>query len=385
MIDYYEILEVHPKASQEIIKKAYQTLAKKYHPDIFPNKDEATRIMSILNEAYSILSNEKKRMEYDKKIYESYFPSQTIKQDHNQKSTTTGENQPQPPNQNISLELQQFIDARKLAYINGEIFFDAKRKLSLSRINGIGTTFFCRDNYDNQSNSYVTQYWLTILFLPIFPFGRYRVIERGYGKYLIISKVPFNGMFIKEIISMYKRNVGSWVSIAIALYILMTSIFPFKEIATASTKSTSPSPTAVSGTTAPLKNIPQKDILTQYIPNEPMLHTDGLTVITIDNSKNKAPVFVRIWSLEKQEQPVRSITIAPYEKFSAKNLTPGKYEVRYKFLYENNEAPSGSKSEPINLVEKETQTGTQYSNVTLTLYTVQNGNMKITSIPLDKI
>ena len=33
MLDYYEILEVHPKASQEIIKKAYLTLAKKYHPD----------------------------------------------------------------------------------------------------------------------------------------------------------------------------------------------------------------------------------------------------------------------------------------------------------------------------------------------------------------
>ena len=33
MIDYYEVLEVHPKASQEIIKKAYLTLAKKYHPD----------------------------------------------------------------------------------------------------------------------------------------------------------------------------------------------------------------------------------------------------------------------------------------------------------------------------------------------------------------
>ena len=37
-IDYYEILEVHPRASKEVIKKAYQTLAKKYHPDISPLK-----------------------------------------------------------------------------------------------------------------------------------------------------------------------------------------------------------------------------------------------------------------------------------------------------------------------------------------------------------
>ena len=64
--DYYEILEVHPKASQEIIKKAYQTLAKKYHPDTTDlDKNIATKKMAELNEAFSILSNEKSRNLYD--------------------------------------------------------------------------------------------------------------------------------------------------------------------------------------------------------------------------------------------------------------------------------------------------------------------------------
>ena len=35
MKKYYEILEVNPKASIEIIEKAYKVLAKKYHPDLY--------------------------------------------------------------------------------------------------------------------------------------------------------------------------------------------------------------------------------------------------------------------------------------------------------------------------------------------------------------
>ena len=68
MIDYYEILEVHPKASQEIIKKAYLTLAKKYHPDTTTlDKAFAEQKIKQINEAYKVLSNEQLRSEYDRK------------------------------------------------------------------------------------------------------------------------------------------------------------------------------------------------------------------------------------------------------------------------------------------------------------------------------
>ena len=58
MKDYYEVLEVHPKASGDIIKKAYQTLARRYHPDLSTlSEAESTRRMSELNEAYRVLSD----------------------------------------------------------------------------------------------------------------------------------------------------------------------------------------------------------------------------------------------------------------------------------------------------------------------------------------
>lgn len=63
--DYYEVLEVQKGASEEDIKKAYRRLAKKYHPDVNPNKKEAEEKFKEINEAYAVLSDKIKRSQYD--------------------------------------------------------------------------------------------------------------------------------------------------------------------------------------------------------------------------------------------------------------------------------------------------------------------------------
>lgn len=72
MENLYELLEVSEKASQEVIEKAYKTLAKKWHPDLQggSNKALAEEKMKKINNAYSILSDENKRKEYDAKLEE---------------------------------------------------------------------------------------------------------------------------------------------------------------------------------------------------------------------------------------------------------------------------------------------------------------------------
>lgn len=67
MKDYYEILEVNPKASDEIIKKVYKIKVKQNHPDLFQGeeKKKAEEITKELTEAYDILSNDDKRNKYD--------------------------------------------------------------------------------------------------------------------------------------------------------------------------------------------------------------------------------------------------------------------------------------------------------------------------------
>jgi len=64
--DHYRILGVIQDAEDIIIKAAYRALAQRYHPDKWPGSPaEATRRMSKINGAFVVLSDPKKRKQYD--------------------------------------------------------------------------------------------------------------------------------------------------------------------------------------------------------------------------------------------------------------------------------------------------------------------------------
>ena len=64
--DYYEILGVPRDASPDAIKKAYRSLARKYHPDVNPGDKKAEKQFKEAQSAYDVLSDAEKRSLYDR-------------------------------------------------------------------------------------------------------------------------------------------------------------------------------------------------------------------------------------------------------------------------------------------------------------------------------
>jgi curved DNA-binding protein len=64
-IDYYKVLEISKTAGESDIKSAYRKLARKYHPDLNPNDENAKKKFQQINEANEVLSDPEKRKKYD--------------------------------------------------------------------------------------------------------------------------------------------------------------------------------------------------------------------------------------------------------------------------------------------------------------------------------
>lgn len=110
-----------------------------------------------------------------------------------------------------------------------------------------------------------------------------------------------------------------------------------------------------------------------YVKGYQRLHTDGLSSVTVDNSRNDSDVFVKLVSLdESQAFPVRNFFIPAYGTFTVSRVRAGSYDVRYRDL----STGALSRSQAFELEETPMQGGTQYSRLTMTLYKVQHGNMQ---------
>ncbi|MBZ0314283.1 J domain-containing protein [Clostridium butyricum] len=87
MKDYYKILGVSETSSKDEIKKAFRSLAKKYHPDRNGNDENAIKKFQEVNEAYEVLSNEDSKKSYDEK--KANFKNAHKRKNENSKNNKT--------------------------------------------------------------------------------------------------------------------------------------------------------------------------------------------------------------------------------------------------------------------------------------------------------
>lgn len=110
-----------------------------------------------------------------------------------------------------------------------------------------------------------------------------------------------------------------------------------------------------------------------YVENYPQLHTDGLSSVTVDSSKNTSDVFVKLVSLAGEKpNAVRVFYIPASEEFKVEKIDAGHYDIRYMDLTNG----GLMRSESFELQEVKTDEGVEFSNIKITLYKVQNGNME---------
>lgn len=108
MKNYYELLEVNPRASREIIEKAYKVLVKKCHPDLYVGEERiyAEKKLRDLNEAYHVLSDDFLREQYDIELEKEINARNKVEQKefnnynnyNNYKNSQKVENKQEPQN-----------------------------------------------------------------------------------------------------------------------------------------------------------------------------------------------------------------------------------------------------------------------------------------------
>ena len=130
----------------------------------------------------------------------------------------------------------------------------------------------------------------------------------------------------------------------------------------------------------PAKKLPQPDLEKQadtgYLNGTPAYIPAGLSNFTVDNKSGDADAIARIY-LNGDKPAIRQIYIKVGENFTAKALAPGNYVLRYRFIGSKNTFEA---DRLFPLQETVTDAGTSYSNVTVTLFKVANGNMKVKQV-----
>ncbi|MEG2033574.1 MAG: J domain-containing protein [Janthinobacterium sp.] len=320
---HYDNLKVARLAPQEVIRAAYKALSQKYHPDKNPGDEKAARIMAILNSAYGTLSDPQRRREHDEWIAAEEWEIEWLESTHQEDGRHKDGRQKGQAQQHEQAWAQDVPPAsgaprRKVL----PIWRNWRWWLSLGLCLLLGWLgAFLMIDTSQPMPAALASAWSGLARDGAKPHAA--ASADGAGALLPPSK--------GEAVAVDSWAVGKPYAPepqqARAPEIRMLAVSQLSMKA-------SPSPCDAGGSQPQALVAPNGEpwpVQSGYVEGFPISNKGEELALTLDNSANAVPVFVKLYDLERRSN-VRYLFVLAHDKLTVEQLSAGKYEVRYQMV-----------------------------------------------------
>ncbi|MHA7113808.1 J domain-containing protein [Pseudomonas promysalinigenes] len=336
---HYDNLKVSRDAPPEVIRAAYKSLTQKYHPDRNPDP-QAAKIMLLLNEAYEVLSDPEKRDNHDK-----WIRTEEWKAAHR---VDPKKEQPQPqPQASDHLNPRREAKPEKPAPTNKKM-----------------------------------PRWLFLLLSIILIPANCIAFTLKHIKYVVF--IVITGIGINLVNTHYPSQPRREYQLSPEQNNKALEYVDRETKATAVARAEAEKVTLARPKAPPLcspemikaPNGQAWPARAAYVG--PITRANGYSTITIDNTKGNSNIYIKLARpTDGKSSGIREAYIPAGSIFKMNKIEPGSYVIKYKDIKNG----CNSKSDPFEVEQIQTAQGVQYSDISLTIYTILNGNMDFERLP----
>lgn len=315
---HYDNLKVARLAPQEVIRAAYKALSQKYHPDKNPGDEKAARIMAILNSAYGTLSDPQRRREHDEWIAAEEWEIEWLEStQHEDKDTRHKDGKPKEGRQQGAHEHAWAQDVPKPAA--------RRRSVPLWR-------------------SWI--WWLSLLLCLLLGWLGAWLLQSGSSSVPAALESAWSGLARDGAAAGNDASPSKSEPVAVDSWAVGKPYVPEPAPARPEVKVLAVSQLQLKASSAPCENSSQSllapngeawPVQSGYVEGFPIGNKGSDMAITLDNSANATPVFVRLYDLERRSN-VRYVYVLAHDKLTVEQLGAGKYEVRYQSIEPGSES-----------------------------------------------
>jgi curved DNA-binding protein CbpA len=358
---HYDNLKVTRNAPVEVIRAAYRAMAQKYHPDI-NSSPAANNNMRLLNEAWEVLSDPLKRAAHDKWILEE---DEKQKKQSLFNATNSKEQVFENGNFKFHFEMPPKDVFRKKQKPQGYYEKFKEQKKQTAQLTILNAWLRRKDVQLKAIAVVVTVFCGVVLWQSIESHRNKKAIEEINARAAtweserssdlqVTEDKPLRFVPLSEFhekISSKKEKVPDFSNLG-------------RPVQSESKKAVDP----------------ERQERTGYVKGAYQQASAGLSNFTVDNQRGGGDAIARIY-LNGVKPASRSMYVKASEKFTARGLPPGSYVFRYRFIG----SPKTYEADRLfPLEETSTSEGTRFSNVTVTLFTVIDGNLQTKEVPEEK-